>query len=60
MGKIHTFLQDALYCQGASGEKYDGRMAVESRKRRVRASRSMADNPPDPQQLCFWLSPSLA
>eukprot|EP00983_Pelagomonas_calceolata_P091023 1157492-Pelagomonas_calceolata.AAC.1 len=25
-----------------------------------RASRSMADNPPDPQQLCFWLSPRLA
>eukprot|EP00983_Pelagomonas_calceolata_P032076 1006889-Pelagomonas_calceolata.AAC.1 len=28
-------------------------------RRRVRASRSMANNPPDPHKICFWLSPGL-
>eukprot|EP00983_Pelagomonas_calceolata_P041986 1138295-Pelagomonas_calceolata.AAC.2 len=38
----------ALHYQGTSGGGVTGRVAVESRRRRVRASRSMADNPPDP------------
>eukprot|EP00983_Pelagomonas_calceolata_P006362 210224-Pelagomonas_calceolata.AAC.2 len=37
-----------------------GRVAVESRRSRARASRSMADNPPDPHSLCSWLSSRLA
>eukprot|EP00983_Pelagomonas_calceolata_P114107 1160059-Pelagomonas_calceolata.AAC.13 len=37
-----------------------GRLAEESRRRRIRASRIMAANPPDPHSLCFWLSPRLA
>eukprot|EP00983_Pelagomonas_calceolata_P050787 1142137-Pelagomonas_calceolata.AAC.2 len=35
-------------------------MAVEDGRRRVRTSRSMADNPPGPHCLCFWLYPRLA
>eukprot|EP00983_Pelagomonas_calceolata_P134731 1162088-Pelagomonas_calceolata.AAC.3 len=38
----------ALHFQGASEGEFAGRVAVESRRRRVRASRSMAVNPPDP------------
>eukprot|EP00983_Pelagomonas_calceolata_P132930 1161917-Pelagomonas_calceolata.AAC.12 len=37
-----------------------GRLVVEIRGRRARASRSMADDPPDPYWLCFLLSPRLA
>eukprot|EP00983_Pelagomonas_calceolata_P118454 1160510-Pelagomonas_calceolata.AAC.6 len=51
----------ALHFQGTSGVAFAGRMAVESRKRRVRTSlRSMAGSHPDPHYLCFWLSPRLA
>eukprot|EP00983_Pelagomonas_calceolata_P058044 1145339-Pelagomonas_calceolata.AAC.4 len=39
----------AHHFQGTSGGGFAGRGAVESRRRRVWASRSMADNPPDPQ-----------
>eukprot|EP00983_Pelagomonas_calceolata_P083787 1156231-Pelagomonas_calceolata.AAC.1 len=38
----------ALHCQGTSGGGGAGRVAVESRRKRVRASRSMVDNPPGP------------
>eukprot|EP00983_Pelagomonas_calceolata_P093644 1157797-Pelagomonas_calceolata.AAC.11 len=38
----------ALHFQGNSGGGVAGHVAVESRRRRVRASRSMADKPPDP------------
>eukprot|EP00983_Pelagomonas_calceolata_P047469 1140657-Pelagomonas_calceolata.AAC.2 len=38
----------ALHFRGASGGGVAGRVAVESRRRRVWASKSMADNPPDP------------
>eukprot|EP00983_Pelagomonas_calceolata_P065748 1148714-Pelagomonas_calceolata.AAC.2 len=38
----------ALHFQGTSGGGVAGRVTEESRRRRVRASRSMADNPPDP------------
>jgi len=38
----------ALHFQGTSGGGFAGRAAEESRRRRVRASRSMAANPPDP------------
>eukprot|EP00983_Pelagomonas_calceolata_P055161 1144016-Pelagomonas_calceolata.AAC.4 len=44
---------------GKNGRVFAGRVAAKSR-RRVRASRSMAGNPSDPHQLCFWLSPRLA
>eukprot|EP00983_Pelagomonas_calceolata_P107061 1159303-Pelagomonas_calceolata.AAC.2 len=49
----------ALHFQGTSGGGFAGRVAEESRRRRVWASRSMAANPPDPHWLCFWLSPRL-
>eukprot|EP00983_Pelagomonas_calceolata_P007511 244869-Pelagomonas_calceolata.AAC.5 len=52
----------ALHFQGASwGGGCAGHMAVEI-ARKIGASRSitMADNPPDPHLLCFWLSPRLA
>eukprot|EP00983_Pelagomonas_calceolata_P037876 1136559-Pelagomonas_calceolata.AAC.3 len=42
------YTRHALHFQGTSGGGVAGRVAVESRRRRVRASRSMADNPPDP------------
>eukprot|EP00983_Pelagomonas_calceolata_P063381 1147694-Pelagomonas_calceolata.AAC.8 len=38
----------ALHFQGNPGGRFAGRVALESVRRRVRASRSMADNPPDP------------
>eukprot|EP00983_Pelagomonas_calceolata_P062957 1147529-Pelagomonas_calceolata.AAC.1 len=41
-----TNTRHALRCQGASGEEFAGHVALESRRRRVRVSRSMADNPP--------------
>eukprot|EP00983_Pelagomonas_calceolata_P022187 697634-Pelagomonas_calceolata.AAC.1 len=45
---------------GTPGGGVAERVTEESSRRRVRASRSMADNPPDPHELCFWLSPRLA
>eukprot|EP00983_Pelagomonas_calceolata_P007338 239589-Pelagomonas_calceolata.AAC.1 len=47
-------LASRLSCHAVQGFKRGkgggaGRVAVESRRRRVWASRSMADNPPDPQ-----------
>eukprot|EP00983_Pelagomonas_calceolata_P061423 1146833-Pelagomonas_calceolata.AAC.2 len=45
---------------GVSTAKLDGHVAVESRRRRALLSKSMADNPPVPHYLCFWLSPRLA
>eukprot|EP00983_Pelagomonas_calceolata_P089487 1157316-Pelagomonas_calceolata.AAC.5 len=45
--------------KGSWGE-FAGWVAVENGRRRIRTSRSMADNPPDPHLLCFWLSPRLA
>eukprot|EP00983_Pelagomonas_calceolata_P099111 1158423-Pelagomonas_calceolata.AAC.1 len=44
---------------GTSGGGFAGHVVEEHRRRRVQASRSMADNPPDPHRLSFWLSPRL-
>eukprot|EP00983_Pelagomonas_calceolata_P064247 1148044-Pelagomonas_calceolata.AAC.7 len=48
--RITTILNrmHALHFQGNSGGGFAGRVAEESRRRRVRVSRSMADNSPDP------------
>eukprot|EP00983_Pelagomonas_calceolata_P082807 1156018-Pelagomonas_calceolata.AAC.9 len=48
----------ALHFGGLRGERGADRMAIESGRRRVWASRSMADNSPNPHQLSFWLSPT--
>eukprot|EP00983_Pelagomonas_calceolata_P062292 1147229-Pelagomonas_calceolata.AAC.2 len=37
-----------------------GRAAAQDGRRRVRASRSMASNPPVPHKISFWISPRLA
>eukprot|EP00983_Pelagomonas_calceolata_P093779 1157813-Pelagomonas_calceolata.AAC.2 len=57
-GIINT--RHALHFQGTSGGGFAERVAVESGRRRARASRGMADNPSDPLQLYFWLLPRLA
>eukprot|EP00983_Pelagomonas_calceolata_P122452 1160911-Pelagomonas_calceolata.AAC.6 len=49
----------ALHFQGASRGGGAGRVALETGRRRVWASRSMEDNLPDPHKLCSWLSPRL-
>eukprot|EP00983_Pelagomonas_calceolata_P117467 1160419-Pelagomonas_calceolata.AAC.2 len=41
-------LKNSLKEKGASEGEFSGRSAVEDGRRRVRASRSMASNPPDP------------
>eukprot|EP00983_Pelagomonas_calceolata_P041494 1138096-Pelagomonas_calceolata.AAC.1 len=38
----------ALHFQGTSGGGFSGRVEEERKRRRVRALRSMAANPPDP------------
>eukprot|EP00983_Pelagomonas_calceolata_P012953 413994-Pelagomonas_calceolata.AAC.1 len=60
--RLTTFINSrhAQRFQGTSGGGVAGRVAVEIRRARVRASRSMANNSPDPHQLCFWLSHNLA
>eukprot|EP00983_Pelagomonas_calceolata_P031469 987164-Pelagomonas_calceolata.AAC.1 len=45
---------------GLLGGGIAGCVAVESGRRRIQASRSMADNLPGPQDICLWLSPRLA
>eukprot|EP00983_Pelagomonas_calceolata_P071762 1151392-Pelagomonas_calceolata.AAC.9 len=40
--------------------KFSWPFKVESRRKRVWASGSMADSLPDPHYLCFWLSSGLA
>eukprot|EP00983_Pelagomonas_calceolata_P029573 926574-Pelagomonas_calceolata.AAC.2 len=59
MGYFREGVPDTLHLHGTYGGGF-GRVAVESRRRRVRASRSMASNPPDPHKLYFWLSTRLA
>eukprot|EP00983_Pelagomonas_calceolata_P047289 1140561-Pelagomonas_calceolata.AAC.2 len=39
----------------ASDKEFAGHTVVENGRRRVQTSRSMADNPPDPHWLRFWI-----
>eukprot|EP00983_Pelagomonas_calceolata_P079386 1154640-Pelagomonas_calceolata.AAC.2 len=59
VGNYYQHQMRSSFSRGFWGE-FAGGAAVEYGRRRDQTPRSMADNPSDPQMLCFWHPPRLA